>query len=67
MGMTQSAGSATALDVAAAAILIAASSNNLVKGIYAFVLADRSTGIRILSLLAALALAGVTPLLWLVR
>jgi uncharacterized membrane protein (DUF4010 family) len=67
MGMTQSAGSATALDVAAAAILIAASSNNLVKGIYAFFLADRSTGIRILCLLAALALAGVTPLLWLVR
>ena len=65
MGMTQSAGSATALGVAAAAILIAASSNNLVKGIYAFSLADRPTGIRSLCLLTALAVAGITPLLWL--
>ena len=67
MGMTQAAGSATPLGVAAAAILIAAASNNLVKGIYAFSLADRSTGIRSLSLLTALALAGIAPLLWVTR
>jgi len=67
MGMTQSAGSTTPLDAAAAAILIAAASNNLVKGIYAFFLADRSTGIRSLCLLAALALAGIAPLLWLAK
>lgn len=67
MGMTQSAGSATPVGVAAAAILVAAASNNLVKGIYAFSLSDRSTGIRSLGLLAALALAGITPLLWLAR
>jgi hypothetical protein len=35
MGMTQSAGGVTSLKVASAAILIAAASNNLVKGIYA--------------------------------
>jgi uncharacterized membrane protein (DUF4010 family) len=67
MGMTQSGGSATPLGVAAAAILIAAASNNLVKGIYAFFLSDRSTGIRSLGLLAALALAGIAPLLWLAK
>jgi uncharacterized membrane protein (DUF4010 family) len=66
MGMTQ-AGSNTSLGVAAAAILIAASSNNLVKGIYSFSLSDRRTGVLSLSLLAALAAAGLTPLLWLAR
>ncbi len=65
MGMTQSAGSTTAIYMASAAILIAAASNNLVKGIYAYSLSDRATGIRSLCLLAALALAGLTPLLWL--
>ena len=52
------------LGVAAAAILIAASSNNLVKGIYAYSLSDRKTGVLSLSLLAVLAAAGLTPLLW---
>ena len=67
MGMTQAAGSQAPLGVAAAAILIAASSNNLVKGIYAYSLSDRKTGVLSLSLLAALAAAGLTPLLWLAR
>jgi uncharacterized membrane protein (DUF4010 family) len=65
MGMTQSGGSATPLAVAAVAILIAAASNNLIKGIYAYSLADRKTGIQSLVLLAALALLGLSPLLWL--
>jgi len=67
MGMTQSAGTTTQLYVACAAILIAAASNNLVKGIYAYSLSDRATGIRSLCLLVALALAGVAPLLWLAK
>src|ERR1019366_4166003 len=45
MGMTQAAGALTPLRVAAAAVLIAAASNNLVKGIYAYSLGDRKTGI----------------------
>lgn len=65
MGMTQTAGSLTPLTTAAAAILIAASSNNLVKGIYAYTLADRRTGVQSLVLLAALAVLGLVPLLWL--
>jgi uncharacterized membrane protein (DUF4010 family) len=67
MGMTQTAGSLTPLTTAAAAILIAASSNNLVKGIYAYALADRRTGVQSLVLLAALAALGLVPLLWLAR
>ncbi len=67
MGMTQAAGTNAPLGVAAAAILIAASSNNLVKGIYSFSLSDRKTGVLSLSLLAALAVAGLTPLLWLTQ
>ena len=65
MGMTQSAGSGTSLSVASAAILIAAASNNLVKGIYAYSLSDRATGLRSLGLLAGLALGGLAPLFWL--
>jgi uncharacterized membrane protein (DUF4010 family) len=67
MSMTQSAGANAPLGVAAAAILIAASSNNLVKGVYAYSLSDRKTGVLSLSLLAGLAAAGLTPLLWLAR
>jgi uncharacterized membrane protein (DUF4010 family) len=65
MGMTQAAGALTPLRVAAAAVLIAAASNNLVKGIYAYSLADRKTGIQALVLLAVLAALGLAPLAWL--
>ncbi len=59
LGMTQS-GQPTML--AARAIAIAASSNNLMKGIYAFGFADRRTGSQALALLAALALLGLMAL-----
>ncbi len=65
MGMTQAAGTLTPLKVAAVAVLIAASSNNLIKGIYSYTLADRKTGKQSLPLLIALAAAGLIPLLWL--
>jgi uncharacterized membrane protein (DUF4010 family) len=67
MGMTQAAGGSAPLGVAAGAILIAASSNNLVKGIYAYSMSDRKTGVLSLSLLGALAVAGLIPLVWLAR
>ena len=67
MGMTQSAGAATPLAVAATAILIAAASNNVVKGCYAYFWSDRKTGRQSLALLLALALAGLVPLLWVSR
>jgi uncharacterized membrane protein (DUF4010 family) len=65
LGVTQSAGGATPLAGAAGAILIAAASNNLVKGIYAFALSGRKTGIRSLALLGGLTAAGLVPLIWL--
>jgi uncharacterized membrane protein (DUF4010 family) len=64
MGMTQSAGTLTPLNVAATAVLIAAASNNLIKGIYSYCLADRETGRQSLPLLVALAAAGLVPLFW---
>ncbi len=65
LGMTQTAGSLTPLKVAASAILISAASNNLVKGIYAYSLAGRKTGVQSLVLLAILAALGLIPLFWL--
>ena len=67
MGMTQSAGAATPLSVAATAILVAAASNNVVKGCYAFFWSDRKTGRQSLPLLLALAVAGLGPLAWMPR
>jgi uncharacterized membrane protein (DUF4010 family) len=64
MGMTQAAGTLTPLTVAAGAVLIAASSNNIVKGIYAYSLGERRAGVQSLIFLAALALAGLAPLFW---
>jgi len=67
LGMTQSTGTNTPFAEAAAAILIAAASNNLVKGIYAYAFSDRKTGIQSLILLAALAVFGLIPLVWLAQ
>jgi uncharacterized membrane protein (DUF4010 family) len=64
LGMTQAAGSVTAIKIAASAILIAAASNNLVKGIYAYSLADRRTGVQSFAFLAVLAAFGLIPLFW---
>lgn len=60
LGLTQSSG--TPMEVAAAAILIAAASNSVVKGAYAFAFADRKTGTQALALLLALAALGLLPL-----
>ncbi len=67
LGMTQSTGANTPFTEAAAAILIAAASNNLVKGVYAYAFSDRKTGMQSLALLATLAVLGVIPLIWLAR
>jgi hypothetical protein len=37
------------------------------KGVYAYLLADRRTGVQSLCLLVALAALGLTPLVWLAR
>jgi uncharacterized membrane protein (DUF4010 family) len=65
MGLTQAAGTLTPVNVAASGVLIAAASNNLAKGVYSYILADRKTGLQSLPLLVALAVAGLLPLFWL--
>ena len=65
MGLTQAAGTLTPVNVAAGAILIAAASNNIVKGIYAYSLGDKKTGAMSLGFLLALAVGGLVPLVWL--
>jgi uncharacterized membrane protein (DUF4010 family) len=62
MGLTQSSPALTPLQVAAACILIAAASNNLIKGIYAYTLASPRAGALSLAFLAALAVLGLVPL-----
>jgi uncharacterized membrane protein (DUF4010 family) len=59
LGMTQSGQPAM---LAAHAITIAASSNNVAKGFYAFGFADRRTGLQALVLLSTLALVGLVAL-----
>ena len=67
MGLTQAAGTLTPVNVAAGAILISVASNDVVKGIYAYSMADRKTGVQSLAFLVALAIASLVPLLWLLR
>jgi uncharacterized membrane protein (DUF4010 family) len=64
MGLTQAAGTLTPVNVAAGAVLIAAASNNVVKGIYAYSLSDRQTGRESLAFLLTLAIGGLVPLIW---
>ena len=64
MGMTQSAPALTPVSVAATAILIAAASNNLAKGMYAYTIARGKTGQQGLIALWFLGICGLLPLLW---
>ena len=64
MGLTQAAPTLTPLHVASSSILIAASSNNVIKGIYAYALSSRQAGIQSLCFLLGLAVLGLIPLLW---
>ena len=63
LGLTQTAGNSTPIAQAAGAILITAASNNVAKGIYAFIFADRKTGKLALAGLGALALLTLLPIL----
>ncbi len=65
MSMTQTAGLTTHLSVSAGAVVLAAASNNVAKGIYAYTFGSRNAGRQSLVLLLLLALAGFLPLLWL--
>ena len=59
MGLTQTAGVATPLHEAAVGVLVAAASNNVIKGLYARSFGSRAAGNRALVLLIALAALGL--------
>lgn len=67
MGLTQTAGKATPMDLAVAGVTVAAASNNLAKAVLAFILSDRKTGIQSLVLLLTLTALGLLPLIWSLR
>ena len=67
LGIAQSAGRDVPVGVGAAGITIAAASNNVAKGFYAYGFSDRKTGLQSLCLLMFLALVGLMPLTWLLR
>ena len=64
LGLTQTAGTMTAMGLAVAGVIIAAASNNLAKAFIAFFLADPKTGRQSLILLLGLTALGLAPLLW---
>jgi uncharacterized membrane protein (DUF4010 family) len=64
LGVTQEHATLLSLHVAATAIIIAASSNNLIKAVYARSFADRATGTRAALLLIGLAVVGLVGLFW---
>ncbi|MBL0212023.1 MAG: MgtC/SapB family protein [Holophagaceae bacterium] len=64
MGMTQTAAGSTPVHVASTAILIAVSSNNLIKGVYARSFSDPRAGRWSLVLLIILAILGLIPAWW---
>jgi uncharacterized membrane protein (DUF4010 family) len=65
MGLTQAAPTLTPVALASSGVLVAAASNNVVKGCYAYALAPRPTGMQSLILLLGLALLGFMPLFFL--
>jgi uncharacterized membrane protein (DUF4010 family) len=67
MGLTQTAGKLTSIDLAAGGVIVAAASNNLAKAFIALGLADRKTGMQSLILLLGLTVLGLVPLLWIAR
>jgi uncharacterized membrane protein (DUF4010 family) len=62
LSLAESGSTLTPVTLAAGAIVIAAASNNLIKGVYACAFGDRSTGRQGLALLTGLALLGLLPL-----
>jgi uncharacterized membrane protein (DUF4010 family) len=62
LSLAESTLTMTPIALAGGAIVIAAASNNLIKGIYAYGFAGRRTGTQALALLAVLALLGLLPL-----
>jgi uncharacterized membrane protein (DUF4010 family) len=63
LSLAESSAGLTPVALAAGAIVIAAASNNFIKGVYAYGFGGRQTGRQGFALLAGLALLGLLPLL----
>lgn len=66
MGLTQTAGYSISIPLAAAAIVVAAASNNVIKAGYAYALGEHETAHQSLAMLLALTILSLVPLIWLV-
>ena len=64
LGLTQAGGSLTAVSTAAIAVVIASASNNLAKGFYTIMFADRKTGIQAFLLLASISVLSLGVFFW---
>ena len=64
LGLAQPGSTSLSPATAAAAVSVAAASNNAIKAVYAYAFADRATGRLCLVLLGGLAALGVLPLAW---
>jgi uncharacterized membrane protein (DUF4010 family) len=64
LGIAQSGGQGQSVHVAASAIAIAASANNIAKGAYARIFADAKTGTLALALLVGLSALTLVPITW---
>jgi uncharacterized membrane protein (DUF4010 family) len=67
MGLTQTAGKVTSMELAAAGVVVAGASNNLAKGLLASFLGGPGTGRQSFILLLGLTALGLLPLLWFIR
>jgi uncharacterized membrane protein (DUF4010 family) len=65
LGIAASVGREVPVAIGAAGIIVAGASNNIAKGFYAYGFSNRRTGVQSLILLSSLALAGLTPLIYL--
>jgi len=63
LSLIQYSGQVTAMSVAALAIIIAAASNNVVKGVYAILFGDRRAGLPSLICLGLVGILGIVAFL----
>lgn len=67
MGLTQTAGRQTSMELATAGVIVAAASNNFAKAFIAIAFADSKTARQSLILLLGLTALGLVPLFWIAR
>jgi len=67
LGLANTVGTTTPVNLAASAIVVAMASNNAVKAGYAYAFSDRKTGTQSVALLVVFSLVGLLPLIWTAR